>query len=87
MSSFETWRRKLATVGATNTVATPAPVVVDMADPRAAMREAGWGGEGAPPEAPRTGVGRGSRVAEAIEGDDWQAKRIAEAKAKRQRRP
>lgn len=44
----------------------PKAQVVDMTDPRAAMRAAGWGGEHAPAEPPGTGVGRGSRVAEAV---------------------
>lgn len=83
MSGYEAWKRK---VDAASAQSTPVPVVVDMADPRAAMRAARWGGEGAPAEAPGTGVGRGSRVAEALQGDDWQERAIAEAKAAKRRK-
>ena len=91
MSAFETWRKKLAAraEGESSPAPRPAPVVVDISDPRRAMREAGWGGEDATAssEPPGTGVGRGSRVAEAVAGEGWQAERVAEAKrAKGKRR-
>lgn len=90
MTTQEDWIAKLAAraAGGSGSRANPAmvPVVVDMTDPRAAMRAAGWGGVGAPEEAPGTGVGRGSRVAEAVQGDDWQERAVAKAKAAKRER-
>lgn len=82
--SYEEWKRKLSARAEAESLP---PVVVDLTDPRRARREAGWGGSEAADEAPGTGVGRGSRIAEAIAGDDWQARRLAEAAgAKRARK-
>ena len=83
MADFEAWKRKLAARAGPGSLA---PVVVDLADPRRAMREAGWGGADAPDEPPGTGVGRGSRIAEAVAGENWQEARAAEAKAARRKR-
>jgi hypothetical protein len=88
VTPFEAWQAKCAERTAAGGSTAPAPAVVDMTDPRAAMRAAGWGGEDATAssEPPGTGVGRGNRIADAIQGDDWQAERVAEAKVAKGKR-
>ena len=56
MADFDAWKAKLAERAEYGSLA---PVVVDLADPRRALREAGWGGADAPDESPGAGVGRG----------------------------